>query len=122
MHHTILAWLSEHSSSLEPNHVEYLETKLEETSSDPFGYFYLLYKLHKTPVKTRPVCSDCASLTHALGKWVNKMLQPMVVAQDTHIRDSFALKKELQELRVPPNASILSFDAVSMYTKIDLKD
>ena len=50
------------------------------------------------------------------------MLQPMVVAQHTYIWDSFALKKELQELHVPPNASILSFNAVSMYTKIDLED
>ena len=52
----------------------YIRHRLRESEKDPFGYFYLLYKLHKNPVKTRPVCSDCASMPHALGQWVNKML------------------------------------------------
>ena len=33
---------------------------------DSFGYFYLRTKLHKTLISTRPVCSGCASLPHAL--------------------------------------------------------
>jgi len=45
---------------------------------DPFGYFYLTIEIHKTPVSTRPVCSDCASLVHPLGKWLNYALQPIV--------------------------------------------
>ena len=46
----------------------------------------------------------------------------MVKAQHTYFRDSFALKRELDELELPANASIFSFDAVSMYTKIDIDD
>ena len=100
-------------------HVDYLCLKLKETKEDPFGYYYLLYKLHKTPIKTRPVCSDCASLPHALGEWVDEMLQPMVKAQHTYFRDSFALKSELNKLKLPANASILSFDATEdMYQGI----
>ena len=82
----------------------------------------MLYKLHKTPIKTRPVCSDCASLPHALGEWVDEMLQPMVKAQHTYFRDSFALKKELDALTLPANSSLLTFDAISMYTKIGIED
>jgi hypothetical protein len=48
--------------------------KLQESENDPFGYFYLLYKLHNNPVKTKPACSDYASTPHALGQWVNEML------------------------------------------------
>ncbi|KAL7527818.1 hypothetical protein ACHAWF_002316, partial [Thalassiosira exigua] len=89
---------------------------------EPFGYFYLTYKLHKSPVKTRPACSDCASITHALGQWVHEQLQPIVKAQHTYFKNSFELKDELLTLTLPPNASLFSFDAVSMYTNIDTED
>ena len=88
----------------------------------PFGYFYLLYKLHKTPIKTRPVSSDCASLPHALGEWVDEMLQPLVKAQATYFKDSFCLKQWLNSLTLPPNSSLFTYDAISMYTNIDTED
>ena len=50
------------------------------------------------------------------------MLQPMVKAQHTYFKDSFALKRELNDLVLPANASLLTFDAISMYTKIDIDD
>ncbi|KAL7534531.1 hypothetical protein ACHAXR_005939 [Thalassiosira sp. AJA248-18] len=79
-------------------------------------------KLHKTPLKTRPVCSDCASLPHALGQWVDEMLQPIVKAQPTYFKNTFALKKELNDLKLPANASLFTYDAVSMYTNIDTEE
>lgn len=71
-------WILKHAIDLPQDVRQFLRSKLNETEADPFGYFYLLYKIHKTPVKTRPVCSDCASTTHALGIWVDSMLQPIV--------------------------------------------
>jgi len=64
----ILSWLSKYRDDLSFEHWAYIKSKLNDTADEPFGYFYLLYKLHKTPVKTRPVCSDCASTPHALGQ------------------------------------------------------
>lgn len=124
LHKTIWDWTAKYfgSPKVKQKHIDYIRKKLEETEDEPFGYFYLLYKLHKSPIKTRPVCSDCASLPHALGQWVDEMLQPIVKAQHTYFRDSFVLKRELDQLKLPANASILSFDAVSMYTKIDIDD
>jgi len=62
---------------------------------DPFGKIYMLYKLHKKPdsngnYPTRPVCSDCASITHALGlgKWVDEQLQPIFKSQRTYFENS----------------------------------
>ena len=55
-------------------HVKYIRKMLTKSISDPFGYFYLHYKLHNTTIKTRPVYSDCASLPHAIGDWVDGML------------------------------------------------
>jgi hypothetical protein len=73
---------------------------------------------------TRPmsVCSDCASIVHPLGKWLDITLQPIVKSQPAYFQDSFSLKQELNDLRLPPNASLFTFNAVSMYTNIDIED
>ncbi len=54
--------------------------------------------------------------------WVDEMLQLMVKLQYTYFKDSFALKQELNKLNIPSNATIFSFDCISMYTKIDTKN
>ena len=71
-------WLSKYAIDLDTDTRRYLRKNLKTTKGGPFGYFYLLYKIHKTPLKTRPVCSDCASAPHVLGIWVDHMLQPIV--------------------------------------------
>ncbi|KAL7532009.1 hypothetical protein ACHAXR_004375 [Thalassiosira sp. AJA248-18] len=118
----IFDWTFKHRKTLTDTEVKYLRKKLDETEKDPFGYFYLLIKLHKTPVSTRPVCSDCASLPHALGQWVDEKLQPIVKAQRTYFKNSFELKQELDKLILPPNASLFTYDAASMYTNINTND
>jgi hypothetical protein len=80
----------------------------------------LTIKIHKTPVSTCPVCFDCASLIHPLWKWLDLVLQPNIASQPSYFKDLFTLKQELNKLVLPPNASIITFDAVSMYTNIDI--
>ena len=70
----ILTWTFKWRPSLSASAVEYIRDKLDSSATDPFGYFYLLYKIHKPTLSTRPVCSDCASTPHALGQWVDEML------------------------------------------------
>jgi hypothetical protein len=82
---------------------------------DPFGQFYLLVKIHKEKLGTRPMCSDCVSLIHPLGKWLDLALQPIVTKQHFYFKDSFTLKQELNDLVLPPNASIIAFNVVSIY-------
>jgi hypothetical protein len=99
-----------------------IRRKIQDATSDPFGYFYLTIKIHKTPISTRPVRSDLASLPHSLGQWVDLVLQPVVISQPNYSKDSFALKRELNTLVIPPNVSLFTYDVVSMYTNIDIDD
>jgi hypothetical protein len=47
-----------------------------ERKEDNFvGAFYLLMKVHKTPVLSRGIISGSGSLLHALGTWVEDKLQ-----------------------------------------------
>ena len=97
---------------------KYIRNKMND-NNDPFGFFYLLYKLHKSPISTRPVCSDCGSLLHSLGKWVMLKLQPIAKKQKSYFQDTFALLKLLKDLPpLPPNTSFFTCDAKSMYTNI----
>jgi hypothetical protein len=52
----------------------YLEHALKKVN-DPFAYFYLLAKIHKSPMKTRPILSVSGSLLEGLGKWTDLQLQ-----------------------------------------------
>ena len=43
----------------------------------------------------------------------------MVKEQHTYFQNSFALKSELDKLKLPPNTSLFTYDAILMYTNID---
>ena len=82
---------------------KYIHQKIQDATSDPFGYFYLTFKIHKTHISMGPVCSNLASLLpDSLGQWVDLVLQPVVTSQPTYFKDSFAVKRELNTLATTP--------------------
>ena len=119
LYHHIVDWTIRHHKTVGSDPIKYIRHHIEKARADPFGYFYLLPKLHKQPLTTRPVCSDCASLPHALGKWVDRQLQPIVRSQPTYFKNSLELKTLLDPMHLPPNACLFTYDAISMYTNID---
>ena len=84
----------------------------------PNAYFYKLYKLHKNPVKTRPVCSTCGSIAEAIGKYVDELLRPIAQSQSSYFRDSTAFKQRLDKVCLPPNAQLFTMDATAIYSNI----
>ena len=124
LHKDIIEWTRKYgfTNVLTLNQRQYIQHHVRKNFKDPFGYFYLLMKIHKTPMSTRPVCSDCGSLPFPLGEWLNHTLLPYVIEQHSYIKDSFTLKRELNDLVLPSNASLVTFDATAMYTNIDIHD
>jgi hypothetical protein len=74
----IHAWTVHHHCSLSNDTVNFIREHLNKATKDPLGHFYLLIKLHKLPIFRHPVCSDCGSLPHTLGHWVDATLQPII--------------------------------------------
>ena len=61
------------------NDKTYIKRWLElKSNADPYSYFYLLVKVHKTPWKTRPIVSGSGGVLFALSKWVNEELKKIL--------------------------------------------
>jgi hypothetical protein len=111
------AWMIKHYKILSREERKFLQRHSSECI-DPFPYFYLTMKVHKTPLKTRPIVSCSGSLLFALGIWIDDKLQPVARAQQSYFKSSYVLKQQLLALHLPPNAKLFTSDAVSMYTSI----
>jgi hypothetical protein len=95
-------------------------TDSQEEVVNPYPHFYLTFKIHKTPLKTRPIVPVSGSLLHALGRWLDSQLQPLVRTLPLFIASLWELKNHLQALPpLPAHARLFTCDAVSMYTNID---
>jgi hypothetical protein len=115
----IFAFTETHGNRLGDANKKFLLQSMMEVV-DPYPHFYLTFKIHKIPLKTRPIVSVSGSLLHALGRWVDDQLQPLVRKLPSFISSSFELKQCLDRLpQLPANARLFMFDAVSMYTSID---
>ena len=64
-------------------------------NEEPWGFLYLLFKVHNNPLKTRPVVSYYGNLLHPLGQLITEWMQPLAKIQKSYFQDSFTLKKEL---------------------------
>ena len=96
---------------------KFLRTHLR-LNEDPWGLLYLLFKVHKNPLKTRPVVSYCGNLLHPLGQLITEWLQRLANMWKSYFQDYFTLKKELDLQEIPSNELLFSCDATSMYTNI----
>jgi hypothetical protein len=54
----IYNWTHRFRKSLLNDTIHYIRHQLEKTEKDPFGYFYLLIKLQKSPMLTIGVATD----------------------------------------------------------------
>jgi hypothetical protein len=92
---------------------------------DPFGYFYLLAKVHKIPWATRPIVSCSGSLLQGLGRWVDRELQsvcrtlPHALSGSLQLVNFFAILNGMGDERIAQSSRLFTCDAVSMYTNID---
>jgi hypothetical protein len=81
--------------------------------------FYIMPKVHKSPMKTRPVISCVESTMEILSTWIDNQLQRVVHLCPCYLRDSWQLLEELKELGpLPADARLVTADAVSMYSNI----
>ena len=82
--------------------------------------FYLTIKVHKKPIKTRPIVSCVNSYLNVFSKWLDYRFKQLIKYSPTYLKDSFQVLQELKALGpLPPQAKLFTCDAVSMYTNIN---
>jgi hypothetical protein len=83
---------------------------------------YGLPKIHKEDIPLRPIVNTIGSPTYELAKHVAKILSPLVGHTDSFIKDSNEFIKIIKNEKVRPQDTLISFDVVSLFTKIPLDE
>jgi hypothetical protein len=77
-------------------------------------------KLHKTPLKWRPIVSCVGGVTEHISKWIDHHLKRIIKTTPTFLRDSQQVVMELKAIgQLPPHARLFTSDATAMYTNIE---
>lgn len=83
---------------------------------------YGLPKIHKTDVPLRPIVSAIGSPTYTLAKHLTTLLQPVVGTCEHHVKNSTEFVKNIHNIKLDPQDILVSFDVVSLFTRVPLKD
>jgi len=96
---------------------------LEQSLKIPTAKFYVIPKVHKSPISTRPIANAIPSLTTPCSQLLDQILRPLMLIQESFIYSSHQLISSLQKIslnRSQPPPCLAEADVVSMYPSIDL--
>ena len=79
---------------------------------------YGLSKIHKQEIPLRPIVSFVESPTYNLSKEIARILSHLVGRSERHVKNSYDFVEFLNTIKVDDNESMVSFDVVSLFTKI----
>lgn len=83
---------------------------------------YGLPKIHKPSAPLRPIVSAIGSPTHPVSKYLTGLLQQHVGSSSSFIKDSRHFVEKLKTLRLHSDDRLVSFDVVSLFTKVPVKE
>ena len=89
--------------------------------------FYLLPKIHKVKEAGkfppgRPIISANGCPTETISAFVDKNIEDAVPKLKSYIKDTTDFIHKIENLRIPENATLVTFDVVSLYTNIPNKE
>ena len=82
--------------------------------------FYILPKIHKQPVKSRPIAAATKYYSKPMARWVADELNEMLERhQDEVVINSLQVIHTLEKLKLAPECLILTYDVEALYPSID---
>ena len=92
------------------------------TQNPSTPYMYGIIKTHKPDQPPRPIISSIGSVTYKLSKWL-VTLSPLVgTISDSFVKNSEDLVCKLKSINVSYPYHLVSFDVVSLFNKVPIKD
>jgi hypothetical protein len=82
--------------------------------------FYILPKVHKSPIIGRPIAASINTVTYFASKYLDNLLQPVMKKLPGICFSSREVVKELHELTLPNDCFILCADVKNLYPSIPI--
>ena len=118
----MLSFIATLDGGIPPNEHKWLTKETERLSQLP--QFYIMPKLHKDPVKGRPIVACHSWSTWPLSKWVANRISAYASSQETVLTDTNALIAMLRGVEFAEDDAVLlsTADVESLYTSIPIPD
>lgn len=82
--------------------------------------FYIIPKIHKTPMVGRPIAASHSYITRSLSIFVDEYVKPRLKLP-TVLRDSGEPIQALESIRLPSQCFLVTADVISLYPNVDTK-
>ena len=79
---------------------------------------YFLPKVHKAPLKLRPIVSATHGATERASEYIDRQLQPHIVKVKSYIKNSMDLIETLRTLKIPRHSLLVTLHIENLYTNI----
>ena len=112
--------LNSFSHFLPPNSHKFLRSIDNVSSSFDPAKFYIIPKIHKSPIAGRPIAASHSYITRPISIFVDELVKPSIV-MPTVLRDSGELIQCLEKVELPANCLLVTADVSSLYPNIDTK-
>lgn len=106
-----------HKTISEPEHTFLIRSRSKNPNK--LARFRQTAKVHKKPLKTRPIVCCAGTFMNDWSKWLDFWLQKLKSTVPTYVKDSQQVLDEIKTLTLPPNAKLFTCDANAMYNNID---
>ena len=84
--------------------------------------FYLLKKIHKSPISTRPICSNTNYVTWHVSKYLDEVLKPLMINASSYVTNSQSLVSALEKRVFPSTCILLEADVDNLYPSIPINE
>lgn len=84
--------------------------------------FYVLPKIHKPTVKSRPITASHSYITADLSRKLSTILNELVLKIPAISVNSWQTVRQLEQIRLPTDCVFLTYDVERCYPSIDIKD
>lgn len=112
-------WISRHRSSLTRGDVRFLQTT-RSRARDKIAKFRMSMKVHKTPIKTRPIVCCVGTFMNYWSRWLDYYLRKLTPFVKSYVKDTRSIVEYVRGIKnLPSTAMLFTADAQSMYTNID---
>lgn len=84
--------------------------------------FYVVMKMHKTPIASRPIASSINTITHNCSKYLDNILQPIMKQIKTYVSSSTQVVATLAQRTFPNTSVLLCLDVEALYPNIPINE